>query len=43
VVDELVCLEAPEPFRSVGLWYREFAQVEDEEVVEMLAHTPATV
>lgn len=42
-VDELVCLEEPEPFQAVGLWYREFAQVEDEEVVEMLQHAAATV
>ena len=35
-VDELVCLETPEPFDAVGRWYRDFAQVEDEEVVTIL-------
>jgi predicted phosphoribosyltransferase len=35
--DELVCLEAPENFMAVGQFYREFAQVEDQEVVALLA------
>ena len=35
--DELVCLEAPEDFQAVGQFYREFAQVEDDEVVALLA------
>ena len=35
--DEVVCLEAPEGFRAVGQFYREFAQVEDDEVVALLA------
>ena len=35
--DELVCLEAPPEFYAVGQFYREFRQVEDEEVVELLA------
>lgn len=35
-VDELVCLETPEPFDAVGYWYVNFAQVEDEEVVRTL-------
>lgn len=36
VVDELVYLETPEPFQAVGYWYVDFAQVEDEEVVQTL-------
>jgi len=32
LVDELVCLAAPEPFHAVGLWYADFAEVSDEEV-----------
>jgi predicted phosphoribosyltransferase len=36
--DEVVCLEAPEEFHAVGQFYREFGQVEDEEVVALLAH-----
>ena len=35
--DEVVCLEAPEDFRAVGQFYRDFPQVEDEEVVALLA------
>jgi putative phosphoribosyl transferase len=35
-VDEVICLEKPEPFMAVGYWYRDFRQVTDEEVVELL-------
>ena len=35
--DEVVCLEAPPEFFAVGQFYREFGQVEDEQVVELLA------
>jgi len=38
--DEIVCLEAPEEFYAVGQFYREFGQVEDEEVVELLSRAP---
>lgn len=34
--DEIVCLLAPENFRSVGQYYLNFAQLEDAEVVELL-------
>ena len=36
LADELVCPAMPEPFRAVGLWYREFPQATDEEVHELL-------
>ena len=36
VVDELVCLETPPGFMSVGGYYADFTQVEDAEVVAML-------
>jgi putative phosphoribosyl transferase len=36
-VDEMVCVATPEPFRAVGQFYDRFPQVEDEEVVELLA------
>ena len=36
--DELVCLEAPDFFYAVGQFYRNFAQVDDAEVVALL-HT----
>jgi putative phosphoribosyl transferase len=35
-VDELVCLETPEPFYGVGRFYRDFSQLSDEEVNELL-------
>ena len=35
--DELVCLETPEEFMAVGQFYRHFEQVEDHEVVALLA------
>jgi predicted phosphoribosyltransferase len=38
--DEVVCLEAPQEFFAVGQFYREFPQVEDEEVVALLATGP---
>jgi predicted phosphoribosyltransferase len=38
--DELVCLEAPGDFYAVGQFYRVFAQVDDEEVVALLARAP---
>lgn len=34
--DEVVCLLAPETFWAIGQFYRDFSQVEDEEVVEIL-------
>ena len=35
--DEVVCLETPEDFMAVGQFYRSFPQVEDEDVVALLA------
>ena len=39
MADEVICLEAPEFFQAVGQFYRNFSQVEDEEVVEILRHS----
>jgi predicted phosphoribosyltransferase len=39
--DEVVCLETPEYFQAVGQFYRQFDQVEDEEVVALLARHAA--
>lgn len=36
-VDEVVCLATPEPFWAVGQWYRDFRQISDAEVSELLA------
>jgi putative phosphoribosyl transferase len=35
--DEVVCLDTPEYFAAVGQFYRDFRQVEDEEVARILA------
>jgi predicted phosphoribosyltransferase len=43
VVDKIVCAAVPEPFWAVGQWYRNFSQITDSEVRELLARaaTPA--
>jgi putative phosphoribosyl transferase len=35
--DDIVCLEDHEPFGAIGMFYRDFRQVSDEEVVDFLA------
>jgi putative phosphoribosyl transferase len=37
LVDEVVCLSMPSPFRAIGLHYRDFHQLDDDEVVATLA------
>lgn len=37
LADEVVCPHHPEPFRAVGLWYRDFPQTTDAQVRELLA------
>lgn len=39
MADEVICLEAPEYFQAVGQFYRNFAQVEDDEVIDILRHS----
>jgi putative phosphoribosyl transferase len=34
--DDVVCLMTPEPFLAVGVWYLDFSQTTDEEVVALL-------
>jgi predicted phosphoribosyltransferase len=36
-VDRIICLETPEPFYAIGVWYENFAQTTDDEVRELLA------
>lgn len=36
LADELLCLQAPADFEAVGQYYRDFSQVEDEEVMALL-------
>ena len=40
--DEIVCLEHHESFGAIGFYYRDFRQVGDREVMEILARFPAT-
>ncbi|MEX2459075.1 MAG: phosphoribosyltransferase, partial [Actinomycetota bacterium] len=35
--DEVVFVDAPEPFFAVGQWYERFDQLGDEDVVRLLA------
>ena len=37
LADEAICLETPENFNAVGLWYSDFSQITDEEVIDLLA------
>jgi len=40
--DDLVCLEDYEEFGAIGLFYSDFRQVSDDEVIELLAKHPVT-
>lgn len=39
--DEIVCLEDYEAFGAIGFYYRDFRQIDDQEVVDILAQFPA--
>jgi predicted phosphoribosyltransferase len=34
--DEVVCPATPEPFNSVGRWYHDFTQINDDEIRQLL-------
>ncbi len=36
LVDRIICLITPQPFKAVGLHYRDFTQTRDEEVIALL-------
>jgi putative phosphoribosyl transferase len=38
IADRCICAITPEHFRSVGLWYDDFDQTDDDEVCELLLH-----
>ena len=38
--DDIVCLEDYEDFGAIGLFYSDFTQVSDREVIDMLARHP---
>jgi putative phosphoribosyl transferase len=40
-VDHVICLATPPRFQAVGQWYREFPQVSDQEVRELLERSAA--
>jgi predicted phosphoribosyltransferase len=35
-VDELICPLTPSGFRAVGMWYDDFSQTTDQQVVDLL-------
>lgn len=39
--DEVICPWRPEPFGAVGTYYRDFAQTTDDDVRQVLQHSPA--
>ncbi|MEK2646251.1 alpha/beta fold hydrolase [Bdellovibrio sp. BCCA] len=39
VADDVICLMTPENFVAVGLWYEDFTQVSDEEVIRLIAES----
>jgi len=39
--DEVVCLECPQDFQAVGLWYRDFSPTSDAEVLRCLREAAA--
>jgi len=36
LADDVICLETPDQFQAVGLWYERFDQTSDEEVIDLL-------
>lgn len=40
LADDVVCLEDHEMFGAIGLYYSDFRQVSDDEVIKLLAHYP---
>jgi len=40
--DDAVCVSTPPEFGAVGLWYRDFRQTSDEDVLAALAHRTST-
>jgi putative phosphoribosyl transferase len=39
--DEIICLEDYEAFGAIGFYYRDFRQIDDQEVIDILARFPA--
>jgi predicted phosphoribosyltransferase len=41
IADEVVCARTPEHFCAVGQWYRDFSEITDEEVHDLLRRSPS--
>lgn len=41
--DEVVCVATPEPFHAVGVWYADFRQTTDDEVIGLLERAASEV
>jgi len=41
LVDEMICLYTPDPFRAVSVWYEQFDQTSDDEVIDLLSGAPS--
>ena len=41
-VDDIICLQQPDPFIAIGVFYSNFQQVGDEDVIKMLADIDAS-
>lgn len=41
IADKLICLHSPSPFYGVGMWYRDFGQTSDPEVLSLLERANA--
>jgi putative phosphoribosyl transferase len=39
--DEVICMLMPEPFYGVGMWYEDFTQTTDQEVIDLLQKAQA--
>jgi predicted phosphoribosyltransferase len=39
LADDVICLLTPESFRAVGMWYEDFTQTDDQEVMQLLAQS----
>ncbi|NLK71426.1 MAG: phosphoribosyltransferase, partial [Clostridiales bacterium] len=35
-VDEIICLQIPEPFYSIGTYYNNFAEIDDDEINDLI-------
>lgn len=42
-VDDLICLAQPDPFQAIGLYYQDFHQLDDAEVIALLQRSTRSV